>query len=509
MTRFTRIRLQFHEVTIEYHEISTGEGVPAVIASTCPVGHFRGRGDSLTNKPRFRSFIAKSRAAAGLAAAVAMAATSAAARAGTDYWDPTETRSGTGSGGNGVWDLTDPYWYTGTADVDWPNTSTSVADFAATAGTVTLGSAITAGGLVFDTAGYTLNTGLNSLSLGTSGIVVTPASGTTTTINGLITSLGSQTWTTASGCVLTLNATYASAVSNNYNLTLSGVGTFNFAGGLSGSPDIVTGVFTAGGGSTVNVTGFLNTASNSVGSTKFTINGGSTVNWSGSGTQSGIYAGIADSSSGTLNVTAGAFNASPSGDTFIGNGAAGLLNITGGVVTVGTNTAVYLGDGYAGSGSSGTGTILISNGQFTTGTTTGFFVLGSSAGTGIINLNGGTFSTNRAFSGTAGKASINFNGGTLQATGTSLTIPTAITATIEDNGATVDTQTFAVTLAANLNHGGTAATDGGLTKIGSGALTLTGTDTFNGATVISAGSIVTGNALALGSSTLNYNNQGG
>ncbi len=430
-----------------------------------------------------------------LAFAAVLTLTSSAIRASNYYWDPTMTGTGAGSGGTGTWDTTSNFWLLsgGTADTTWPNTSANTADFAGAAGTVTLGSAITTGGLIFDTAGYTLGTSTYALSLGTSGITSNITSGTTT-INGAITSLGSQNWTVASGGTLAMGATYTSAASTNYNLTLTGASTVNITGGTSAAPNVVTGVFTAGGGSTVNVSGYLNTTSSTVGSTKFTVNGGSTVNWSGTGTQSGIYTGIADGSAGTMKVTAGSFNASPSGDTFIGNGATGLLNIAGGTVTIGSSTAVYLGDGYAGGGSTGSGTITVGGGQFTTGTTTGSFVLGSAslAGTGTVNLNGGTFSSNRALTGTAGKATIAFNGGTLQATGTALSTSTGIAMTIADNGATLDSNGNTITINSTIAHAGTAATDGGLTIKSTNALTILSpgaNNTYTGPTTVNGGEL--------------------
>ena len=61
----------------------------------------------------------------------------------TYTWDP--AGNGLGSGGMGIWNTTSSELYTGTADTTWPNTTSYVVDFAGTAGTVTLGSAITAG----------------------------------------------------------------------------------------------------------------------------------------------------------------------------------------------------------------------------------------------------------------------------------------------------------------------------------------------------------------------------
>ena len=92
------------------------------------------------------------------------------------YWDPSKSNVDPGSGGTGAWNTTSLFWkLSGTSgDVAWPNTTANTADFSGTAGTVTLGSAITAGGLIFDTAGYTVATSTFALTLGTNGITANP-----------------------------------------------------------------------------------------------------------------------------------------------------------------------------------------------------------------------------------------------------------------------------------------------------------------------------------------------
>ncbi len=66
------------------------------------------------------------------------------------YWDPNAT-TGTAPGGTGNWDLTDSFWYDGTADNIWPNAGDD-AFFTGTAGTVTLTTSISAGNLFFTNA---------------------------------------------------------------------------------------------------------------------------------------------------------------------------------------------------------------------------------------------------------------------------------------------------------------------------------------------------------------------
>ena len=95
-----------------------------------------------------------------MAALLALARSSAVA---VDLqWDPDATPPP--SGGSGNWNTTGAFWFNGTTDVPWNNANLDSAIFAGTAGTVTLTEPITAAGLQFDTAGYTI-TG-NTLTLG-------------------------------------------------------------------------------------------------------------------------------------------------------------------------------------------------------------------------------------------------------------------------------------------------------------------------------------------------------
>src|SRR4051812_25335957 len=119
-------------------------------------------------------------------AAVALLLAALPAPAQTLTWDPGMTGPTTGpSGGTGTWDTTNPFWFNGTADVAWPG-ATAVALFGGPAGTFTVPIApptpgtIAAGGLTFNTSGYTIAG--DTLTLAGGGTVnVTPLlTGTTT-----------------------------------------------------------------------------------------------------------------------------------------------------------------------------------------------------------------------------------------------------------------------------------------------------------------------------------------
>lgn len=137
----------------------------------------------------------------------------------------------------------------------------------------------------------------------------------------------------------------------------------------------------------------------------------------------------------------------------------------------------------------------------------------SAASSNTFNLNGGTLAIRQVVSSANnGTRVFNFNGGTLKATGDSaafFNLGTG-TANVRDNPAIIDTNGFNVTVAQALQHSNIvndSPTDGGLTKLGLGTLTLSGISSYNGPTTVSAGTLsVTGDiatsALSLGAGTL-------
>ena len=90
-------------------------------------------------------------------------------------------------------------------------------------------------------------------------------------------------------------------------------------------------------------------------------------------------------------------------------------------------------------------------------------------------------------------STVNFNGGMLLATTSDTANAPFLTyvdnAVVQDDGAIIDTQGYSVRVGVSLVHGGINPTDGGLTKLGSGTLTLTGVNTYNGGTNFNAGTV--------------------
>jgi autotransporter-associated beta strand protein len=231
----------------------------------------------------------------------------------------------------------------------------------------------------------------------------------------------------------------------SYALAKSGAGTTT----LSGNNTYSGGTIVNAGTLQISGAGTLGNAANAttinggtldLGGTTQTQNGGLTL--TGGTLQNGTL-----SSSGTFDLQAGAVSAA-----LAGTGA--LQKTTAGTVTLsGTNT-------YSGGTTLNAGTLAVgSNGAL---------------GTGALTFASGT---------------------TLQAAAGGAALANAMTL----NGtSTMDTQANALTLS------GTLSGTSGLTKIGSGTLTLSGANIYSGGTTINAGTVAVGNSSAFGTGTVTF-----
>ena len=150
---------------------------------------------------------------------------------------------------------------------------------------------------------------------------------------------------------------------------------------------------------------------------------------------------------------------------------------------------------------SGTGGIS-GSGAFTktdSGTVT---LVTSNSFTGGININGGTVIFNTL--GNLGAGGISFGGGTLEYNGNTDDISTRAV-TLSAGGGTINTAGSIVNYANPIGNN----SPGGLTKAGTGTLTLNGTNTFLGDTVVAQGTLALGTGTYLTNSPAIIVNSGG
>jgi fibronectin-binding autotransporter adhesin len=118
-----------------------------------------------------------------------IAALTAPSHAASLIWDADGVANAT-VGGTGTWDTATPLWFLNGGYVPW-NNATNAADTAVFGGigtpTVTLGAPISAGGLQFNSTGYTVAGGANAITLANNAVIGTNFAATgSTTINAAL-----------------------------------------------------------------------------------------------------------------------------------------------------------------------------------------------------------------------------------------------------------------------------------------------------------------------------------
>ena len=207
--------------------------------------------------------------------------------------------------------------------------------------------------------------------------------------------------------------------------------------------------------------------------------GAGTLTLSGSNS----YTGATTVNGGTLAVTSGGAINHGGANLNVGLFGTATLNVTGGRVT---NADGSLGS-YAGS----VGTATVSSGTWAN---TGDLVVGNS-GTGTLTMTGGLVSVGGTLSqGNFGTINLN-SGGTLQI-GTGGTGGVLGVSTLTNNGTLIFNRSDASTYA------GIISGSGALTKQGAGTLTLSGSNSYTGATTVSAGELKVNGSTGTGAMTI-------
>jgi autotransporter-associated beta strand protein len=264
-----------------------------------------------------------------------------------------------------------------------------------------------------------------------------------------------------------------SSTAGNANITIGvgGSGSLGFLGSATAGNATITTNFNSGGPA---ATFFLQTSSG--GNARFITNAGGGVDFSlltTAGTTAGSIEGAGNYFLGSKNLTVGSNNLSTTVSGVVSDCGTGGTQCVSSGATGGSLTKV------------GSGTLTLTGANTYSGGTT---VTG-----GLVNFNAAS---------NFGSGLITLNGGGLQwAAGTSTDISSRLAA-FGAGGATFDTNGNNVTLASTLSG------VGGVTKIGSGTLTLSGANTYSGGTTVSGG-LVNFNAVSnFGSGLITLNGGG-
>ncbi len=298
---------------------------------------------------------------------------------------------------------------------------------------------------------------------------------------------------------------YSSSSSGTYNLSAgslsaptetlgySGSGSFTQSGGAHAVAGILYFGYNAGGSGTycLGGSGLLSAPYEYVG----LYGSGSFTQSGGSNSLSNLYLGVNTGSGGTYNLSgSGLLSATTE---VIGFSGSGNFTQSGGTHSISGNLYFAYLDGSSGTyslsaggllatpseyiGYSGSGSFTQSGGTHSAGS---LLLAQNAASAGTYNLNGGSLAVSGLAQG-AGSAAFNFGGGTLGAVA-----PWTSSVNLNMSGiggpGTVDAT------GGNISLSGVLSGSGGLTKVGAGMLTVSGSNQYSGATTVSGGTLQIG-----------------
>lgn len=400
-------------------------------------------------------------------------------------------------------------------------------------------SAITIGGTAnvtlgaFPTARGTGSTATITFDGGT----LKPAAASTAYMGGLtnafVTANGAK-FDVATGNDITISQSLINAVSQVGTLTKLGVGVLTLSGAnsYSGLTTISAGTLRIGAGSTAGTLGSGSVTNNSV--LEFNRSDAQTITnaISGTGTIYQIGAGATTLDPGAVSLSSRAISANggnlilksgtlatTGADPFngaynVGAGArGGTLTINGATLNIGGGKMLKVGAAANGNLDIISGTVTAADlvlghngtsvGTQSGGTVTVTNVYHQDGGTGTYTLSGGSLTAQRIYNNTASTNDFNFNlnGGTLySAAGTVNLIDTDgvtgndITVRLGAGNTIIDTTASSATIVRSM--GDMPSVAGAFTKAGINTLTLTSASTYTGATTVTAGTLLMGDAAA-------------